>query len=145
MRVAVSSMGQDLDSSIDPNFGRCRFFLIIDDGSMDLKVMDNPAREMASGAGIKAAEAIARAGVGKVITGSVGPNAMPILEEAGIEVITGHSGAVRGSFPSAPSSEEAGKGSCVCPKCGKAMRNSPGVPCFKHRCPDCGTLMERKW
>ena len=30
MRIAITSRGQDLDARIDPRFGRCEYFLIID-------------------------------------------------------------------------------------------------------------------
>ncbi len=35
-------------------------------------------------------------------------------------------------------------GSCVCPKCGKNVTHTQGVPCFEIMCPDCKTPMTRK-
>jgi predicted DNA-binding protein (UPF0251 family) len=34
-------------------------------------------------------------------------------------------------------------GSCVCPKCGYKAPHQVGVPCYKAKCPKCGTLMTR--
>ena len=30
MKIAISSMGRDLDALIDPRFGRCAYFVIVD-------------------------------------------------------------------------------------------------------------------
>ena len=35
-------------------------------------------------------------------------------------------------------------GNCVCPKCGKKVSHQRGVPCYEHKCPDCGTQMTRE-
>ncbi len=35
-------------------------------------------------------------------------------------------------------------GACVCPKCGKEMPHTQGVPCSGVQCPDCGIPMTRK-
>ena len=35
-------------------------------------------------------------------------------------------------------------GSCVCPKCGKSFPHSPGAPCLKERCPECGVALVRE-
>lgn len=39
MKIAVSSSGKDLDSHIDPRFGRCAYFIIVDIDDMSL--LDN--------------------------------------------------------------------------------------------------------
>ena len=35
MKVAISSAGKDLTSPIDPRFGRCAYFVIVDTETMD--------------------------------------------------------------------------------------------------------------
>jgi len=35
-------------------------------------------------------------------------------------------------------------GECTCPKCGKVVTHTRGVPCFEIMCPDCKTPMVRK-
>ncbi|HGE72904.1 TPA: hypothetical protein ENX78_18870 [Candidatus Poribacteria bacterium] len=34
-------------------------------------------------------------------------------------------------------------GNCVCPSCGTTIPHQAGVPCFQHKCPNCGTNMVR--
>ena len=95
MKVAVSSTGKDLDANIDPRFGRCAYFIIIDPESMDHEAFENQSAMLGGGAGIQASQFVASKGAEVVITGNCGPNAMRTLEAAGIKVITGCSGTVR--------------------------------------------------
>ena len=41
MKVAVSSSGGDLDAQIDPRFGRCAYFIIVETDDMSFEVFDN--------------------------------------------------------------------------------------------------------
>jgi len=71
---------------MDPRFGRCPFFVIVDTDSMSDKSIANPNVNATSGAGIQAAQQIAREGAAALITGNVGPNAMQTLSAANIDV-----------------------------------------------------------
>ncbi|MBU4276479.1 MAG: NifB/NifX family molybdenum-iron cluster-binding protein [Proteobacteria bacterium] len=93
-KIAVSSQGDTLESQVDPRFGRAAYFVVRDDGGNVFAVDNTAARQMSSGAGIQAAEALAKAGVSKVLSGMVGPKAMNALRAAGIEVIEGAQGRV---------------------------------------------------
>lgn len=94
-KIAVSSRGEGLDSEVDPRFGRAACFVVKDETSGSVFSVDNTAaQQMSSGAGIQAAEALAQAGVDKVLSGRVGPKAMDALRAAGIEVIEGAQGRV---------------------------------------------------
>ncbi len=95
MKIAVSSAGESLDSQIDPRFGRCQYFLIIDPETMELEAVSNKGAIASGGAGIQAAQTVANKGVGVLITGDIGPNAFQTLSAAGIKVITGASGTVK--------------------------------------------------
>jgi len=95
MKVAVSSTGNSLDSSVDPRFGRCPVILIVDTETLKVEALSNTSIELAHGAGIGAAQAVASKGINAVITGSVGPNAYSALNAAGIKVYTGFNGTVR--------------------------------------------------
>jgi len=95
MKVAVSSTGGSLDSALDPRFGRCSVFLIVDTETMKHQAVSNSSIGAAHGAGIGAAQAVAQLGVKAVITGQVGPNAHMALSQAGITVYTGASGTVK--------------------------------------------------
>ncbi len=95
MKVAISSSGKDLDSQIDPRFGRCAYFIICDTDSMEFEVFDNESISLGGGAGIQSAQFIASKGAKAVITGDCGPNAVRTLEAAGVTMFTGQSGTVR--------------------------------------------------
>jgi len=94
MKVAVSASGTTLDAAVDPRFGRCSTFLLveIDDGSYE--ALDNSSAALAGGAGIQSAQLMARKGVKAVLTGNCGPNAHKTLSAAGIEIFVGCTGTV---------------------------------------------------
>ena len=95
MKVAVSSNGENLDAQIDPRFGRCHFFLVVNPDDMSFDVLNNQSAAQAGGAGIQAAQFLASQGVAAVITGNCGPNAVQTLAAAGIELFGGQTGTVR--------------------------------------------------
>lgn len=96
MKLAISATGKDLDSTIDPSFGRANYFVIVDAKSGDIvKVIDNSvAQDAAGGAGINAATIVTGSGAQAVLTGQVGPNASGVLQAGGIRVISNVSGTV---------------------------------------------------
>lgn len=95
MRIAVSAVGNTIDAEVDPRFGRCAHFVIVESETMNFEAIPNAAASAMGGAGIQAAQTIASKGVTVLITGNVGPNAYQTLTAAGIEVIVGASGTVR--------------------------------------------------
>lgn len=95
MKICVTASSGGLDAQLDPRFGRCQYFLIVDSDKMDFEVMPNMGAKTMGGAGIQAAQAVANKGVEVVITGNVGPNAFQTLSVAGIKIITGAFGTVR--------------------------------------------------
>jgi len=88
-------MGNDLDAQVDPRFGRCQRFIIVDPNTMEFEVMENSSATAAGGAGIATAQAITGKGVEVILTGHCGPNAFNVLEAAGTKVMTNVSGPVR--------------------------------------------------
>jgi len=96
MKIAVTSTGQDLDSPVDPRFGRAAYILIVDTDSMDVEVLDNAQNVNAfKGAGIQAATMINDKHVDVLLTGYCGPNAFKTLAAANIKVADDVSGTVR--------------------------------------------------
>jgi len=94
MKVAISSTGKDLNSQIDPRFGRCPHFLVVEADSMSYEVLDNENVVLAGEAGIQSAQLVASKGADVVITGNCGPNAIRALSAVGVEVIVGQTGTV---------------------------------------------------
>lgn len=95
MKVAITASGQTLDASIDPRFGRCAYFLIVDTDTMELEAIENHNVALGQGAGIQSAQLMAAKGVKFVLTGNCGPNAHEALSAAGIGVVLGGSGTAR--------------------------------------------------
>jgi len=95
MRVAISATGSTLDAEVDPRFGRCAYFVIVDPDTMQFEGLENSNATQAGGAGISTGQMIASKEVQVVLTGNCGPNAYQVLSAAGIQVITGVSGKIR--------------------------------------------------
>jgi predicted Fe-Mo cluster-binding NifX family protein len=95
MKVAVSSKGENLEAQVDPRFGRCQFFVVVNPDDMSVDVLNNASAAQAGGAGIQTAQFLASQGVAAVITGNCGPNAVQTLAAAGIELFSGQTGTVR--------------------------------------------------
>jgi len=97
MKIGISSTGENLDANVDQRFGRCKYFIIVDTESMEFEVLSNGSAMAFGGAGIQAAQTIARTGAKVVVTGGVGPNAFRTLSAAGMKVFTGASGTIKES------------------------------------------------
>lgn len=92
-RLAVSSAGESMDSPMDPRFGRCSYFIVIEpDGGV--RAVRNSGQALGNGAGIQAAQQVVDLGVDAVITGDVGPNAFRVLAAGNVRMYVGGSGTV---------------------------------------------------
>ena len=113
MKIAVTSTGIDLDSQVDPRFGRASYILIVDSESFDFEVLDNKENVNAlKGAGIQAAKAISDKGAEMLLTGFCGPNAFKALNAGKIGVANEAAGSIKDAVKSfldgrLPLSEEA--------------------------------------
>jgi len=88
-KICISATGDSLDSLVDPRFGRCQYFLIVDVESNDFKALSNSGISAGHGAGISAAQIIVDEGVSAILTGNIGPNAFMVLGQSGIKIYTG--------------------------------------------------------
>jgi len=89
MKIALSANSNDLNQLINPVFGRCLGFLIIEVEENKVKsslFVENEAINAVGGAGIAAAQTIINKGVQAVISGNFGPNAFLVLNQAGIKL-----------------------------------------------------------
>lgn len=89
MKICVTAQGQNLKSKIDPRFGRCDYFLVLNEDGELVKNLSNPGSKTSKGAGIKAAQAIVDEEIDVVITGKIGPNASSVLQENNIKIYVG--------------------------------------------------------
>lgn len=87
MRIAISSLGKELEAMLDPRFGRTEGFLLYDTESGRSSYLDNADNASDPNmAGIKTAQNVVDAGAAAVITCHIGPNAYPVLESSGVQV-----------------------------------------------------------
>jgi len=106
MKIAISVQGSDGSRMVDPRFGRANAFVVVDLDSGQETLHDNAQNlQAAQGAGIQAAQNVARLGVVAVLTGHVGPKAFVTLQTAEIDVYTG----VQGTVEEAVASFQAGR------------------------------------
>jgi predicted Fe-Mo cluster-binding NifX family protein len=166
MKIAISATGDNLGAEIDPAFGRCSNFIIYDTDTDTHTVIANRGSAMAGGAGTSAARMILEQGVTEIITGKVGLKSRPILERAGVAIRENQSGSIAqvisglkaGPGAGIPATEQAPAsdqrpgpsknnpaGYCYCQNCGQQYAGDPEVPCFKQRCPQCNSGLERRY
>jgi len=95
MKIALSSKGQDTEAALDPRFGRCSFFLIIDPDDMKFDVVANDSTTLSGGSGIQSAQFLVTKNVNAVITGNCGQKVVRMLSAAGIDVYLGQTGPIK--------------------------------------------------
>lgn len=96
MKIAITSLGESLESPIDQRFGRARVFVLYDLETGEWSTHDNKQNlEAAQGAGIQAGQHVVDMGAGAVITGHCGPKAFKTLSAADIEIYQDAAGSVR--------------------------------------------------
>jgi predicted Fe-Mo cluster-binding NifX family protein len=96
MKIAVTSKGTDLDSEVDPRFGRAPYFVVVDPETFSFEVLDNKENLNAlKGAGIQAAGMVSDNGAEVLLTGFCGPNAFKALAAAKMGVANNARGTVR--------------------------------------------------
>ncbi len=95
MKLAITSEGETLQSSMDLRFGRTKFFIVFDTETQMVVAIPNTVNLSAvQGAGIQAGKAMVDLGVEAVITGHVGPKAFEALKAWKIKVYTSTAGTV---------------------------------------------------
>ena len=96
MKIAVSSKGSSLDSTVDPRFGRTDGFALYDSDTGGITYLDNATnRDRSQGTGIRSAQLIIDAGANSLITGKMGPKAARLLERSNVNVYICNKGTVQ--------------------------------------------------
>ena len=94
MKIAVSVTASKPGAAFESRFGRAAAFAIVDTNTGEQQVVANPAMQLRGGAGIRAAEFLARQGVEAVISGAFGPKAYAVLQTSGLRLYQTQSGTV---------------------------------------------------
>ncbi len=89
MKVAFTTSGDSLEAPLDSRFGRAPKILVYDLDRQTFEITDNTQNlNAAQGAGIQAAQNVARTGATHLVTGHCGPKAFKVLKAAGIAIYT---------------------------------------------------------
>lgn len=128
MKVAISSTGTDLDAQVDPRFGRCAHFIIVETDDMSWVSLANPSGAAASGAGVNAASFVVANGAETVITGNCGPKAEAAFAAVGVRVITGQSGTVREALQQITKGDPVPTSESTAPKRAGSSPRPPAAP-----------------
>ena len=59
MKICVTAQGNNLDSQVDPRFGRCPYFIIVDPQTLEYEALENPNAVVGGGAGIQSGQLVA--------------------------------------------------------------------------------------
>jgi len=89
VKLAISSTGDNMDGEVDVRFGRCPYFIFVELEDKEIKaheIVENTSAKQAGGAGISAAEAVAKKGAQAVLTGNIGPRAFSVFSQFQIDV-----------------------------------------------------------
>jgi predicted Fe-Mo cluster-binding NifX family protein len=86
MKIVLTTSSPDLDSELDPRFGRCAYLLAVDPHSLDWQAHPNASASAAGGAGVQTAQFVSAQQAQAVISGDFGPNAYSALQAAGVDM-----------------------------------------------------------
>lgn len=96
MKIAITSVESQLESSIDSRFGRAAGFIIYDIKTDNFNYVNNSQNLNAmQGAGIQAAQTVVNENIDALITGHCGPKAFKVLSASGIKIYTNAKGTVK--------------------------------------------------
>ena len=96
MKVAITSQGKDSANTVDPRFGRAKYFVLFDTETNEFSAHDNSQNLNAmQGAGVQAARNVAELGAEVLVTGNVGPKAFATLQAADVKIYIGATGSVK--------------------------------------------------
>jgi len=88
MILVISSQNADINSPIDPRFGRAQCLIKVDTDTNKWEAITNTGVNQRGGAGIAAAQLVVNQKANVVISGDFGPNASSALKAAGITMMT---------------------------------------------------------
>ena len=89
MKVAISTTSGGLEDKVSEVFGRAESFTIVEVENGEIKnveVVKNEFAEKEGGVGVSVSQFLVDKGVEVVLTENIGPNALTVLNSAGVKV-----------------------------------------------------------
>lgn len=87
MKIAISSTGNSLDSTIDHRFGRCTYFVLYDTEDKTIEFIPNPNKNAEEKAGSACVQLMASKAISKIISGEFGLKIKSNLDSLKIQMI----------------------------------------------------------
>lgn len=89
MKIAVGSLGANLDAWVGARFGYCPQFVVVDTETMDYLVVAMPPTESEQEASLKAIRIVVQNGAEVLIVEEAKPGCRAVMTQLGVEVIEG--------------------------------------------------------
>ena len=86
MKILMTTVLPQIETRVDPRFGRAAFFLLVDTEKLEWQAVANGGADASGGAGVQAAQFAVDQKCEAVISGDFGPHAYEVLKAAGIEM-----------------------------------------------------------
>ena len=87
MKIILTTASPDIESEVDPRFGRAAYLLLVNTITHEWKAETNPGASASGGAGIQAAQFAVDQQTQAAISGDFGPHAFKALQAAGITAL----------------------------------------------------------
>jgi len=87
MKTVITASAADVESKMDPRFGRGAYFCLYNDEDGQITFVKNQFKDAQGGAGTKVAEMILSMGVSRVISGDFGPKAKEMLDKFKVQLV----------------------------------------------------------
>jgi predicted Fe-Mo cluster-binding NifX family protein len=84
MKIILTTVAPNIESEVDPRFGRGAYLLVVDPNTLEWQAHPNPGASASGGAGIQAAQFVTEHKAEAVISGDFGPHAFEALHAAGV-------------------------------------------------------------
>ena len=89
MKIAIPISERSEMSQMSRRFGRSMYYLIYDNDTSEIEIVENPAVHARGGAGIQSVEFLVSMGVNAVVAPDVGPNAYRSLRGSNVKIYEG--------------------------------------------------------
>lgn len=87
MKVAITSTGNSLESTLDHRFSQCAYFVIYDNESNSMEFIPNPIRTLREDAETASIQLVASRRIDKIISGDFGIKIKALLDRSKIQMI----------------------------------------------------------